>query len=525
MVYTPGLWLFILSALITTGVIGYSWRYRATETGKAFLALMFCSLVWVVFFCFETASTSLAGKLFWANVQFLGITFLPTIWVFLVLAFTGARVPRWMEIALLALPATTNLVIWTNPLHHWFIGSPQIEYTLAPFPVLEQDYRFWFYFVHAPLNYVILLAAIFLLVKAMGRMQGVYRTQARLLLFSILLPAITDVLYVLGYSPVRYYNYTTAVFSFSGVILAWALFRYQFLDLLPLARDTVIEQLNDLVLIFDHKIRLSEVNPAAREIFGLARDVVGKTAAETGSRELIQISDLIQLGVSHKDVRLVAQPTRTFDLRIQPVIKQGGLMIGWVVTARDISERVEFQNRLQELATRDDLTGIYNRRYFLELCQREMYRIQRLKDYSVAVVMIDLDHFKQINDLYGHASGDRALVSFANAIQAELRVMDVFGRMGGEEFAVLLVDVDDRAARVVVERLRAGIEALRIAVEGKEINITASFGLALPCGREGQEFRLEELLVEADQAMYQAKQAGRNCVIVAECADPPDAVL
>lgn len=516
MVYTPGLWHFLLAALITLGVIGFSWRYRQTDTGKAFLALMACGLVWVVFFCFETASPSLEGKLFWANIQFLGITFLPTAWVFLVLALTGQKATRGVKTALLLLPALTNLVIWTNPLHHWFYGTPTISSTLAPFPVLVQDYQFWFYYVHAPLNYLILLAALFLLVKAMGRMEGVYQTQVQLLLVSILLPAITDMLYVLGYSPVRYYNYTTAVFSLSGVILAWTLFRYQFLDLLPLARDVMIGQMSDLVMILDHKMRISEANPAARDVFHLPKEFVGKQPTEIGSRDLLEVAGLLEQGVAHKDVQFEAQPGRTFDLRIQPVMKSGGLVIGWVITARDISERMDFLNRLQALATRDDLTGIYNRRHFLELCQREMYRVQRLKDYHVAVMMIDLDHFKWVNDAHGHAIGDRALAAFANAVQAELRVMDIFGRLGGEEFALLLVDVDESAARAAAERLRLAVQALRIPVQGGEIAITASFGVALSCGQKTDELTIETLLAQADQALYQAKQSGRNCVALAD---------
>ena len=514
MSYTPGLWLFILASAIITGLFLYSWQFRKTETGKAFIGLMICALIWAGGFTLETASQSLAHKLFWSNLEFLGITFLPLAWVFLVIAYTGMSLQRRYWALLAVVPTLTNLVIWTNPIHHWFMGTPAITTKAAPFPVLFQDYRFWFYFIHAPTGYLYLMAALILLVRALRSMDPVYRPQGRLLLLAILLPSITDVAYVLGFSPVRYYNYSTAVFSISGILLAWALFRYRFLDLVPLAYHSVIDHLSDAVLILDDKNRIVEINHTARQIFKIDEQVIGQNIQEAPGAFLRKVGSLIQDGQTQMDVLSGDPPDHYYDLRINPVLNQSHYRIGWVLTLRDITERVQLFNQIEDLAIHDSLTEVFNRRHFRELCNLEIARILRFRDHSIAMIMIDLDEFKNINDTYGHISGDTVLINFAHTIQSQLRAIDLFGRIGGEEFAVLLVNVTADEALITAERLRSAIEAMQTQVNDDLITITASFGVVSSQQLTEPDLTVDRFFQLADQALYQAKQGGRNTVVI-----------
>jgi diguanylate cyclase (GGDEF)-like protein len=128
--------------------------------------------------------------------------------------------------------------------------------------------------------------------------------------------------------------------------------------------------------------------------------------------------------------------------------------------------------------------------------------------------MIDLDNFKTINDTYGHACGDQVLINFAQTIQSHLRTLDIFGRVGGEEFALFLVDVTLDEAQEILERLRASVEDIQIQVDGKDIKITASFGMVSSDQMRLEELEIEKLLTLADQALYRAKESGRNRVEV-----------
>jgi len=164
------------------------------------------------------------------------------------------------------------------------------------------------------------------------------------------------------------------------------------------------------------------------------------------------------------------------------------------------------------LSIQDDLTGIFNRRHFLELCEREIARMQRAQRYSISVVMVDLDTLKRVNDTYGHTYGDQMLVAFTRTLQPLLRKYDLFGRLGGDEFGLLLLDLPPQEAALVVERLRASVEKLRIPIGDDIITISASFGIVSSQQLSETDLNIKKMLHLADQALYRAKQSGRNRV-------------
>lgn len=179
-------------------------------------------------------------------------------------------------------------------------------------------------------------------------------------------------------------------------------------------------------------------------------------------------------------------------------------------TVFDIRERKALELELQNLANRDTLTGLYNRRKFYELANQELSRSHRTKS-PVSLMMIDIDHFKQINDTYGHAMGDMVLQSLADTMQHALREMDVIARLGGEEFAILLPETSLKQTTELAQRLRLKIANESVAVaEGAEIKFTVSIGIDE--WRESDP-NLDALLNRCDTAMYQAKNSGRNCVV------------
>ncbi len=171
---------------------------------------------------------------------------------------------------------------------------------------------------------------------------------------------------------------------------------------------------------------------------------------------------------------------------------------------------------LEELATRDPLTGISNRRHFEHLAGLELDHARRM-GRSFALLALDIDHFKRINDTWGHAAGDEALRVFTNACRLALREYDILGRIGGEEFAVALPNTGPDGARVIAERLRAAVEELVVRpAKGNVFNLTVSIGTAQM--RE-DDLVVATLLERADQALYRAKNAGRNRVEAESCPD------
>jgi diguanylate cyclase (GGDEF)-like protein len=163
--------------------------------------------------------------------------------------------------------------------------------------------------------------------------------------------------------------------------------------------------------------------------------------------------------------------------------------------------------RLKELASTDYLTGIANRRHFHDIAQRELARLAGSGD-TASLIIFDVDHFKQVNDRFGHEAGDMALNCIVHAVQETVRPMDLFGRLGGEEFVILLPSTRQDIALEVAERVRKRIEALHCEYQGRSFRITISLGIAERHGNAS----LDELIRNADLALYQAKKSGRNRV-------------
>lgn len=172
-------------------------------------------------------------------------------------------------------------------------------------------------------------------------------------------------------------------------------------------------------------------------------------------------------------------------------------------------ELLEARNRLQEEATHDALTGLWNRPAILEHLQREMAACQRLEK-PLGVMIVDLDHFKRINDLFGHLGGDVVLREIVKRLQDGLRPYDSFGRLGGEEFLIVAPNCDEAQVLAMAERLRHLVREKPINVSGQEVTVTTSLGVTvLPPATAGA---VPVLLRTADAALYQAKSLGRNRV-------------
>ena len=170
------------------------------------------------------------------------------------------------------------------------------------------------------------------------------------------------------------------------------------------------------------------------------------------------------------------------------------------------NQRNQFQQKLHELANTDYLTGVHNRRSFIDQAGIEFGRANR-SNHNPSLLLIDLDHFKKVNDSYGHKAGDKVLVYVAKVIQDNLRDFDVFARFGGEEFVILLPETNESQAYAVADRLRELVEKLTITTDDNtDINCTISIGLS---HRKPDE-PLETMLSRADEALYAAKSAGRN---------------
>ena len=274
---------------------------------------------------------------------------------------------------------------------------------------------------------------------------------------------------------------------------------------------------SDVVAILDQKGAFVYEGSSAWHILGYeSKEMIGRRFAdfvpvdrsESVRQFLVSLlteaasKATIEIEVLHSDGSLRDFEVIGKNLLHEPAI--GGL----VINMRDITERKRLVAELERLSETDSLTETLNRRGFLKLAEREFERARRTQR-PLTLVMIDIDHFKGVNDAFGHAAGDMVLAMVAARCRTDVRSIDLVARFGGEEFIVLLPGASLEQAHMIVGRLREAIAGARVPTIRGEISVTASFGLAaVHPGRVD----LETAIRLADEALYEAKNSGRNCI-------------
>jgi hypothetical protein len=265
------------------------------------------------------------------------------------------------------------------------------------------------------------------------------------------------------------------------------------------------------------------INPAAIAALGYARqEVVGRNQhelfhhhrsdgaryAEADCPVFATLRDGIQRQVEDSFVRKSGE-VFPVQMTVTP-IHEGGHLVGVEVVFQDIARRKAMEAELMRLATTDALTGIANRRRFLEYTENELARVKRFSETSF-LLMLDLDNFKSVNDIWGHSVGDAALRHFADLCRLRVRQADFFGRLGGEEFAIVLSRTDREGALQFAEALRRSVAESPVQSAKGEVPLTVSIGIAR---FEENDETSDNILVRADMALYRAKAAGRNSVAI-----------
>lgn len=276
----------------------------------------------------------------------------------------------------------------------------------------------------------------------------------------------------------------------------------------------VVEKTADMVVITSKGGIIEYVNPAFEELTGFSREeAVGNTprilkSGEHGLQFYERLWETILAGNTFRDVFINRKKNGEIyydSCTITPVINRKGEITNFIATAKDITEQKHAEQELRERAEKDYLTGLYNRRAFYEIFESEVARTLRY-GRPLSLVMLDIDHFKKINDTYGHAVGDEVLKATSLALQKSVRGSDTLARIGGEEFVILAPETTLEHTRDLAGKVRCAIESASLLPDGGKFTI--SFGVA----EFDNTITTDDLLRRADEALYLAKENGRNRV-------------
>ena len=295
----------------------------------------------------------------------------------------------------------------------------------------------------------------------------------------------------------------------------------------------ITETVVDAIISIDEEGRIIICNPATKKIFGYEDEIIGsnittlmperyRKAHQNGMKRYLNTGIHKIIGSTVEVVGLKKDGTEfPIELSLSAWMTEG--RCSFVGIIRNITERKQMEHnlketnkKLEELSIRDSLTNVYNRRYAYQVLESEFNRSKRHKT-PLSCLLIDADHFKKINDQYGHLFGDKVLVNFASLLQKMTRTTDIVSRFGGEEFLVILPDIDMKGAADFAERLKETISNLKI--EDKEKNICAVLTISIGTSSFTENTaNITELIHQADIALYEAKRLGRDRVC---CYKPP----
>ncbi len=346
--YTPYILPLLASALVTTLLALYSWRHRTVPGAAPFALTMLMVTSWSLANSLELAATQLNTKLFWANVQYLSYVAIPVSWLAMALQLAGRD--RWLTEERLAwlclVPAITLILVWSSDVHGLMRYDVHLNVD-GPFSVIEKSYGPWFW-VHAVYSYLLLTACIALLVERLLRTPALYRGQLVVLLVGMVVPMAGSASYWLGFSPIERFDASPVLLGISGIMVAWALFRYGLFDIVPVAHDTVIEGMGDGVIVLDSRHQITGLNPAAERIFGRPFSrAMGRQFAELfgGWPQLVELSrstTAAQIELTLEE----GERQHHYEVHVSPLADRRWGTIGSVIALRDITDRKQAQEQV-----------------------------------------------------------------------------------------------------------------------------------------------------------------------------------
>ncbi|HEX7043654.1 MAG TPA: EAL domain-containing protein [Burkholderiales bacterium] len=489
-------------------------RERGSPVGVVYFLLMLAIGAWFVGIGVGYLALEVETARPWHRLAHVGVSFIPALALHFAWSFARPDARRRWQLA--AVWAGSGAFAVLGAASSWYYGEPH-RYPWGLYP------GFTVYGVAFLVFFAATFVRLFSLLRRAGR--GLHRTvtairRARLLAMAFAVGCLGSVDFVPGYG-VAIYPFGYVPVAVSVVIATYIIVRYRLLDVTAeLAARQILETINDGLFVLDQDGYIRVVNDTLLEIIGEPREALIGRRIPRALRQLLTPAELasIRAGVPmhNREIEYRRRDGTLLTLSFAMSVLRTGTSdpVAYVCVLRDISEQKRTESRIRFLAYYDNLTSLPNRQQFEEQVRRALVRAAHAQR-MVALLFLDIDHFKRVNDTLGHMHGDALLQAIAGRLVGCIRKARpgapedsaVIARLGGDEFIAALYDLEsqDDAARVAERVLAAVSEPVRL--DAHEVSVTASLGISI-YPYDGND--VEALMKHADAAMYQAKEAGRN---------------
>ncbi len=468
----------------------------------AFLMLSFC-----LSYALELSAETVELKALFSLIRAAIFGFLPplTLLVFLSITRSTKKITYLNYILLFIAPFINFVLALTAQSHNLYFYNFTIN-QVGSIQILSMKSGIWFY-IMSLVSLAIFVYSFFIIYKYLKSMKK-NRSPMILLLIIIVLASFGVIGYIVLYNTFVYFIMPYFI-PISCYLLSINYVMGKLFGVIPFAYKKVFEWSNSPILILDSGLNLMDFNEEAESSIPLlCTSTITKNICD-----FIDYDGRIKSCImtdSECRIRIIKEyNVRHYRVSSSPLAGKGNKTLGYMVSFIDVTELVETMAELTELASIDTLTRTLTRGYFIERTELEFARAKR-HCHPLSFIILDLDHFKNINDKYGHIAGDVILKEVADICKTKIRSIDLLGRFGGEEFMVLLPETDVESTVAAAERIREKIEKTEFVHDGKVMRITASLGVTGTDKVSCQSF--DRFLHCADVALYKAKDAGRNNV-------------
>ncbi|HYE81125.1 MAG TPA: diguanylate cyclase [Clostridia bacterium] len=483
----------------------YSLSKQRNSLSAPFSIMCLAIAVYITGYGFELQADNVEQIKFFLKMEYFGAPFMSAFWMIFSYKFHFKKKASLnITILIMVLPLVTLFLSVTNEFHH-LIYTDVSAFEIDGYLVAKLSRGPW-YFVNIVYAYSVQLfgaTAFFSAWRKTGYKTG---TQPYWMFLGSIWPGLVNILYIAGLSPLGL-DLTPFGLSLSAIFFYIALFHYDFLELKEIVKDVAFLEINEGIIVIDDKNRLIDFNKAGKKIFDwldLKHIGIEFSTFKEGKAILAQKSDLFEMKLSNKTSH------KYFEFR-KTALNENNKTVGYVYFIQDVSKQKEMIQVLNDMADYDSLTQIYNRRRLMEEAEKELLKSGR-NSHFISILMIDIDHFKMINDRYGHLAGDKVLKTLAKVCKARIRRTDIIGRFGGEEFLIILPEANRDIAFKVATSIKESIANMKIPFQAEIIRTTISIGIETAIIAE-KNHSVDKLINNADMALYMAKNNGRNRVI------------
>lgn len=432
------------------------------------------------------------------SLKYLSVVATPVVFLFITLAYTNNKflLKKINILYLWIIPIITLIMITTN--HDFGLVWAKIEvvkvgsyYTV----ITQHEFMFW---VHAVYSYLLILLSFVLLVNKFLKAPPIYRNQSGFLLVGSGISWLLNILFVLSNNT----NYLIDPTPLSTLLILWVyywgLFKYGSQRIVPIVRDLIVENMEDMILVLDNSDLIIEMNPSLKNNLKNGLGITTNFIGSTLSTLLLNIPNWSDKVINYSGktnlVLGAGEKATYYEIERTSVLDKDQHKIGSLIVLHDITNMQRVMKKLEYMTSFDQLTGLYNRAFF----EIELERLDTARQLPISFIVGDVNGLKMTNDAFGHAVGDRLLQQVSEIIRRAMRAEDICARTGGDEFCIILPKTNEQEARKIIDRINQCCE------ESPEepIKVSVSWGQA---SKTSASQDIQQVLKAADTGMYKKK--------------------